>query len=70
MSITLDLSDELTADVSLRAERAGKSRDEFVADLLRRQLAIERFRETRTRLESYGKAAGLDTDDAVFDAVS
>jgi hypothetical protein len=70
VSITLELSDELTADVSLRAKQAGKTRDEFIAEVLRRQLAMERFRETRARLESYGEAAGLQTDEAVFDAVS
>ena len=70
MSITLELPDQLSADVSRRAKRAGRTRDEFIADMLRRQLAIEHFRETRSRLQTYGEATGLLTDEAIFDVVS
>ena len=50
MSITIELSDDLTADVRRRAERAGKTPGEFIVEAVRRQLALERFRETRERL--------------------
>jgi predicted transcriptional regulator len=70
MSIRIELPDELTADVRRRAERAGQTPGEFIVEAVRRQLALERFRETRERLAPYGKAAGLDTDEAVFAAIS
>jgi hypothetical protein len=70
MSITLDLPDEIAADIVCRARRAGQTPDVFVAEALRRQLAIERFRETREGLSGYGERAGLQTDEDVFVAIS
>jgi hypothetical protein len=70
VSITIELSDELIADVRRRAERAGKTPGEFIDQAVRRQLALERFRETHKWLAPYGKAADLDTNEAVFAANS
>jgi len=70
MSITVQLPEDVTTDLARRAELAGQSASEFVADSVRRRLAIERFRERRERLKDCGPVAGLSTDDAVFDAVS
>ena len=70
MSITLDLPDEMTADVVRCAQRAGQTPDVFIAEALRRQLSVERFRETRESLSGYGKRAGLETDEDVFTAIS
>jgi len=70
MSITLDLPDEIMLDVIRRAQRAGQTPDFFIADALRRQFAIERFRETRQSLGGYGEGAGLVTDEDVFNAIS
>ncbi len=39
MSITLDLPEEITADIRRRAEQAGQTPEAYVADALRRQLA-------------------------------
>jgi hypothetical protein len=66
MSITLDLPDEVSADVVRRAQQAGQTPDAFVAEALRRQLAIERFRETRESLSGVGKRTGFETDEDVF----
>ncbi len=70
MSITLELPDEMTVDVVRRAQRAGQTPDAFIAEALRRQLAIEHFREARENLTGYGKVAGLQTDEDVFTAIS
>lgn len=70
MSITLDLPDEITADIIRRAERAGQTPDAFITEALRRQLAIECFRESRQGLSGYGERAGLLTDEDVFNAIS
>lgn len=70
MSITLDLPDELTVDIVRRAKLAGQTPDVFIAGALRRQLAVERFRESREALSGYGKLSGLQTDEDVFAAIS
>jgi predicted HTH domain antitoxin len=70
MSITFDLPDEISADVIRRPQRAGQTPYVFVAEALRRQLAIERFRETRESLAEYGRRADLQTDEDVFTAIS
>ena len=70
MSITVELPDELSADLSRCAQKAGQTPEEFAAEALRRQLAIQRFRETKARLASYGEAAGLQRDDDALAAVS
>ena len=70
MSITLDLPDDLSAAVSRCAARLGQTPNAFVAEALRRLLTVERFRERRERLSGYGPAAGVNTDDDVFAAIS
>ncbi len=70
MSITLDLPDEITADIVRRAKLAGQTPDVFIAEALRRQFAIECFRETRESLSGYGKRSGFQTDEDVFATIS
>lgn len=70
MSITLELPDEMTADIDRCAQRAGQTPDVFIAEALRRQLSVEQFREMRERLSGYGPRAGLNTDEDVFAAIS
>jgi len=70
MSITLDLPDTLTEDIVRCAARLGQTPDAFVAEAVRRLLAVERFRERRERLSGYGPRAGLNTDDDVFAVIS
>ena len=41
MSITLDLPDEVTADLLRCAERAGQTPEAFAADILRRELFLD-----------------------------
>jgi len=70
MSITFDFPDNLASDLARYAERNGQTPDAFIAEALRRQLAVEEFRETRERLSGYGPRAGLTTDEDVFAVVS
>ena len=70
MSITLNLPDDITADIVRRAQRAGQTPDVFVAEAVKRQLAVDRFRETRESLSGYGDRVGLSTDEDVFNAIS
>jgi len=67
MSITIDLPDELSADLARCAQRAGQTAEQFVADALRRQLAIQSFRDTKERLAPYGESRN---DDDALSALS
>jgi hypothetical protein len=68
MSITLDLPEEITEDIVRRAQRAGQTPDAFVTEALKRQLAVERFREAHESLTGCGERASLQTDEDVFNA--
>jgi predicted transcriptional regulator len=70
MSITVDLPDDLSADLARQAQRAGQTAEQFAADALRRQLALQSFRETKERLAPYGEASGLGNDDDALAALS
>jgi len=70
MSITVDLSDELSAELARCAQRAGQTAERFAADALRRQLAIQSFRDTKERLAPYGESSGLGNDDDALAALS
>lgn len=70
MSITVDLPDDLKADLVRCAQRAGQTAEQFAVDALRRQLAIQSFRDTKERLAPYGEATGLKNDDDALAAVS
>ncbi len=70
MSITLELPDEMTADIVRCAQRSGQTPNDFITEALRRQLSIEQFREMRERLSGYGPRAGLKTDEDVFATIS
>lgn len=70
MSITLELPDNLAAALRRCAERLGQTPNAFVAEAVRRLIAVERFRARRERLSGYGPRAGLNTDEDVFAAIS
>ena len=70
MSITVDLSDELSAELARCAQHAGQTAERFAADALRRQLAIQSFRDTKERLAPYGESSGLGNDDDALSALS
>jgi Arc/MetJ-type ribon-helix-helix transcriptional regulator len=48
----------------------GRSRSEVVREALRRQLALERFRELRRLMIPFAQAQGIYTDEDVFNLVS
>lgn len=70
MSITLDLTDEITADVVRQAKSAGQADDGFILEALRRQLSVQKFLARRERLSEFGPRAGLNTDEEVFEVIS
>ncbi len=51
-------------------KRKGTSRSQVVQDALRRQIALDRFRDLRDRLTPKGGQSGFHRDEDVFRAIS
>jgi metal-responsive CopG/Arc/MetJ family transcriptional regulator len=69
-TLTISLPEEIGLELAALVKRTGKSRSQVVQDALRRQLAVERFRNLREKLVPKGSRAGFHTDEDVFDAIS
>ena len=69
-TLTVSLPDEMSRELAALVKRSGKSRSQVVQDALRRQIALERFRDLREQLVRKGAKAGFHTDEDVFRAIS
>jgi metal-responsive CopG/Arc/MetJ family transcriptional regulator len=69
-TLTVSLPEDLNRELSRLVKRKGMSRSSVVPNALRRQIALERFRDIRDRLVPKAGKAGFHTDEDVFDAVS
>jgi metal-responsive CopG/Arc/MetJ family transcriptional regulator len=70
VTLTISLPDKINRELSALVRRSGKSRSQVVQEALRRQLAIERFRNLREKLVPKGRKAGFYTDEDVFRTIS
>ncbi len=69
-TLTIRLDAQLEAALNRLAEETKRSKSDLVREMLRRQLAVEKFREARRQLLSLGEQAGYITDDDVFRDIS
>jgi len=69
-TLTVSLPENLNKGLSGLVKRTGKSRSQVVQEALRRQIAIERFRDLRERLTPKAAKAGFHTDEDVFKTIS
>ncbi len=69
-TLTIRLDPEMEAQLDRAAERAGRTRSEFVRDALRRQIALAEFEELRRIIMPFAEARGYLTDEDVFRDVS
>lgn len=69
-TLTVSLPEDLNRELSSMVKRKGISRSQVVQEALRRQIALERFRDLRDRLVPKGGQAGFHTDEEVFKAIS
>lgn len=69
-TLTIRLDEKLERALARLAKRTGRSKSELAREALRRQLAIQRFRELRRQALPYAEAAGYLTDEDVFRDVS
>jgi len=68
--LTIRLDDKLDRELARIAKQTGRSKSEVAREALRRQLAVQRFRQLRRQLMPYAEAAGWLTDEDVFRDVS
>ena len=69
-TITIRLDKDLDRELAKLAKRTGRSKSDLAREALRKQLAIQRFRELRRRAMPHAEAAGYLTDEDVFRNVS
>ena len=69
-TLTISLPEDLSRELSRMVKRKGTTRSRVVQEALRRQIALERFRDLRDRLVPKGGRSGLHTDEDVFRAIS
>ena len=69
-TLTIRLDDEFDSDLRQYLARTGRSKSEFARDALKRQLAISRFKDIRSRVAPFAEAQGWLTDEDVFKDVS
>jgi metal-responsive CopG/Arc/MetJ family transcriptional regulator len=69
-AITISLPEDLARDLNAAAKRRGKSRSQYVQDMLKRDLFLEHLDQARQRLVPQARKRGIYTDEDVFKAVS
>ncbi len=69
-SLTIRLDDELDRTLTELARARQRTKSDLVREMLRRQLAVEAFREARRQLLPLGERAGYLTDEDVFRDIS
>lgn len=69
-TISIRLDKNLDRELAKLAKRTGRSKSELAREALRRQLAIQRFRDLRRQAMPHAEVAGYLTDEDVFRDVS
>lgn len=70
MTLSISLPEDLHQDLTRMVRRKGISRSQVVQEALRRQIALDRFRDLRDRLVPKAGQSGFHTDDDVFKTIS
>lgn len=65
-----DLERRLKEQSKANGQTLEKLAEEYVSQGLSRESTLEKFKKWREKLQPYGKEAGLDTDEKIFDAIS
>jgi predicted transcriptional regulator len=69
-TLTIRLDPKLDKALDRLARATGKTKSEIARDALKREVAVNRFRELRRKVLPFAEAQGLVTDEDVFRAVS
>jgi len=69
-TLTIRLDQKLERELTRLAKSTGRPKSEVAREALRRQFAVQRFRELRNQAMPHAAAAGYLTDEDVFRDVS
>jgi predicted transcriptional regulator len=69
-TLTIRIDDKLENDLDELAKRQHRTKSDLAREMLRRNVALERFRELRRRALPLAEAAGYLSDDDIFRDIS
>ena len=69
-TLTIRIDDELEDDLEKLAKAQHRTKSDLAREMLRKRIAVERFRALRQRALPLAEAAGYVTDEDVFKDVS
>ncbi|MGH8676559.1 MAG: ribbon-helix-helix protein, CopG family [Burkholderiales bacterium] len=69
-TLTIRLDSKLEKALDRIARRTGRTKSEIARDAIRRQVAVARFRELRSKILPFAEAQGLLTDEDIFRVIS
>lgn len=68
-SLRITISDNMYRQLQELCDRQHQSLEDTVRELIRRRLAVERFRRLRRKGLPFAEAQGILTDEDVFEAI-
>jgi predicted transcriptional regulator len=69
-TLTIRIDDELENDLEQLAKSQHRTKSELAREMLRKRVAVERFRELRRKALPLAEAAGYLSDEDVFRDIS
>jgi predicted transcriptional regulator len=69
-TLTIRLDDELEKDLDQLAKSQHRTKSDLARDMLRKRIAVERFRELQRKALPLAEAAGYVSDEDVFRDIS
>ncbi len=69
-TLTLRIDERMEMELSKLAEATHRTKSDLAREMLRRQIAVRRFRALRAKAIPYAEAAGYLTDEDVFRDIS
>jgi predicted transcriptional regulator len=69
-TLTIRLDDELEKDLAQLARSQHRTKSDLAREMLRKRIAVERFRELRRKALPLAEAAGYVSDEDIFRDIS
>ena len=69
-TLTIRIDDELEKDLDQLAKALHRTKSQLAREILRKNIAVERFRQLRRKALPLAEAAGYLTDEDVFHDIS
>jgi predicted transcriptional regulator len=69
-TLTIRIDDKLEEDLEQLARAQHRTKSDLARDMLRKRIAVERFRELRRKALPLAEAAGYVSDEDIFNEIS